>query len=225
MGASRRWRVAVFGALVALPLAACNVPPAGRAGPPSIAVASPAASPGGSGGSGSGDAAARQYCTDQGGMLVDRHAVWNTNADPQAWLELAGEMTFCEFESGTGDETTRISVDLVTLSSTEPTLAAIAYLSKVPPTLPEVPSANPAEVNCREGLGGTSSFGNGAAGGGWVNESEPVFNVMNLCVFPDMSAIDAFGILYYSQGTVRGADLATKMRYQPGNRLPAIFGN
>jgi hypothetical protein len=24
---------------------------------------------------------------------------------------------------------------------------------------------------------------------------------------------------------VRGADLATKMRYQPGDKLPAIFGN
>ena len=48
---------------------------------------------------------------------------------------------------------------------------------------------------------------------------------MDMCAFEDMSAIDAFGILYYADGTVRGADLATKMRYKPGNPLPAIFGN
>src|SRR5262245_47552623 len=66
-------------------------------------------------GSGSADSAARQYCADKGGQLVDRTAFWNTNADRSAWLQLAGRQTFCEFESGTGDQTTRISVDLTTL--------------------------------------------------------------------------------------------------------------
>ncbi|HEY6570351.1 MAG TPA: hypothetical protein VIZ22_08685 [Candidatus Limnocylindrales bacterium] len=176
---------------------------------------------------GSDQAAAEQYCTDQGGMLVDRVATWNTNADQSQWLQLAGRQRFCEFEMGAGDETTRISVDLVTLYSEEPTLAGVAYLSKVKPTLPPQPSANPATYNCQEGLGGSASFGNGAAGGGWVDTSQPVFVVMDMCAFEDMSAIDAFGILYYADGTVRGADLATKMRYKPGpgNRLPAIFGN
>jgi hypothetical protein len=167
--------------------------------------------------------AAEQYCKDQGGLLTPRVATWNTNADPSQWVELAGKMTFCEFESGEGDSTTRISVDLVTLYSETPTLAAIAYLSKVPPTLPPQPSANPADYNCSVGLGGTSTMGNGAAGGGWVDASQPVFVVMNECVFEDMSAIDAFGIFYYANGTVRGADLATKMRYQPGKDLPPIY--
>jgi hypothetical protein len=167
--------------------------------------------------------AAEQYCKDQGGELVPRVATWNTNADPSAWLQLAGRMTFCEFESGEGDAATRISVDLVTLYSETPTLAAIAYLSKVPPTLPPEASANPADYNCSVGLGGTSTMGNGAAGGGWVDASQPVFVVMSECVFEDMSAIDAFGILYYADGTVRGADLATKMRYQPGKDLPPIY--
>ncbi len=73
--------------------------------------------------------------------------------------------------------------------------------------------------------GCTATFGDGAAGGGWVDAGQPVFVVMDLCVFEDMSAIDAFGLLYHQQGTIRGADLATKMRYRPGNELPAIFGN
>ena len=219
MGGYRAWCMAIVTVVL---VAACNAPPAGRDGPPATTPAGASGSPSSDGGF--DQAAAEQYCTDQGGMLVERQATWNTNADPQAWLELAGQMTLCEFESGTGDGATRISVDLVTLSSTGPTLASVAYLSKVPATLPEVPSANPAEYNCREGLGGSSSFGNGAAGGGWVDASQPVFKVMNLCVFPDLSAIDAFGILYYADGSVRGADLATKFRYQPGDQLPAIFG-
>jgi hypothetical protein len=170
------------------------------------------------------ESAAEQYCTDQGGLLVPRRAAWNTNSDESQWLYLAGEMTFCEFES-TDDEgnTTRISVDLVTLYSEEPTLAAIAYLSKVPPVMPEQPSANPATYDCTNGLDGTSQYGNTAAGGGWVAPSEPVFVVMSECVFADMSAIDEWGLTYYADGTVRGADLATKMRYQPGDKLPAIY--
>jgi hypothetical protein len=172
----------------------------------------------------SAGSAARDYCTAQGGTLVDRVATSNTNGDPSAQLQLGGRMTFCEFEEGSGDSTTRISVDLTTLSSTSPTLAAIAYLSKLPPVLPPQPSANPADWNCSHGLGGTTSWGNANVSGGWVDASQPVFTVMDECVFPDFSAIDAFGILYYATGAVRGADLATKMRYHPDERgLPAIF--
>ena len=158
-------------------------------------------------------------------MLVDRVATWNTNGDPSTWLPMAGHIRLCEFEMGAGDETTRISIDLVSLYSDQPTLASVAYLSKVAPVVPPKPGPNPAEYNCREGLGGTATFGDGAAGGGWVDASQPVFVVMDLCVFEDMSAIDAFGLLYHADGTIRGADLATKMRYQPGDKLPAIFGN
>jgi len=184
----------------------------------------PSASVGPSAGSSTSDTAARDYCTQQGGQLVERHAVSNTNGDPSTWLRLAGEATFCEFESGTGNETTRIAVDLVTLSSEQPTLAGLAYLSKVRPTLPDTPSTNPAAYNCAAGLGGTEAFGTAAASsGGWVNEDEPVFSVMDMCVFADGSAIDEWGITYYAQGTVRGADLATKMRYQPAGELPAVF--
>jgi hypothetical protein len=168
-------------------------------------------------------ASAEQYCTEQDGMLVERVPTWNTNADPSARPAMGAPMTFCEFEMGEGDQTTRISVDLVTLYSEGPTLAGVAYLSRIPVTLPPEPSANPAEYNCRVGLDGTSDFGNTAAGGGWVNQSVPTFVVMDECVFADMSAIDEFGIFYYANGTIRGADLATKMRYQPGNKLPALF--
>src|SRR5262245_657452 len=198
---------------------------------PLLAVAgcSTAASPAGggtrstSGPAAPDDAAARRYCTDKGGMLVDRTAIWNTNADPAAQLPLAGKMTFCEFEKGKGDGATRISVDLTTLYSEQPTLASVAYLSKVGPVVPPKPGENPGAYDCNTGLGGAGTFGTTASGGGWVDASQPVFKVMNLCFFADGSAIDEFGIMYYAAGTVRGADLAPLFRYQPGDKLPAIF--
>jgi hypothetical protein len=198
--------------LLALAVAGC-APVAGSAPPPSESTA------------GSDDAAARAYCTEQGGQLVDRVATWNTNADPPAWLQLAGRMTFCEFESTQpGDSAaTRIAVDLVTLYSEEPTLAAIAYLSKVGPVVPDTPSENPGAYNCNTGLGGAGTFGNTATAGGWVDTEQPVFKVMDMCFFADGSAIDEFGIFYYATGAVRGADLAPILRYQPDGKLPAMY--
>jgi hypothetical protein len=220
--------VVVMVAMVAACSAAQSLRPSGALA--GTAAASPAPSsaaasvPSGGDTSGGFDtAAAEKYCTEQGGMLVDRVATWNTNADQSAWLELAGRMRLCEFEMGEGDSTTRISVDLVTLYSEEPTLAGLAYLSKVPPTLP-TNSGNPAAYNCAQGLGGATQWGNtSASGGGWVDTSQKTFVVMNLCMFADGSAIDEWGITYYADGTVRGADLATKMRYQPKGKLPAVF--
>ena len=197
-----------------------------RAGAMCVALLGVAATGCGSDPSGDSDALidAEQYCTDQGGELVTRHATGNTNGDPSTWLRLAGEITLCEFESTADGNTTRISVDLVTLSSEQPTLAALAYLSKVPPVMPDEPSANPAAYNCDVGLGGARDFGNSpASSGGWVDENQETFTVMDLCVFADMSAIDEWGITYYSQGAVRGADLATKLRYQPDGGLPSVF--
>ena len=170
--------------------------------------------------------AAEAYCTQQGGQLVDRVAMSNTNGDPSARLELAGRVRLCEFESTVDgdDSATRISVDLTTLSSEEPTLAAIAYLSKVPTPDPPTVGQNPAEYTCRVSLQGTASFGNTNLSGGWVDASQPVFEVMDLCVFADGSTIDEFGIWYYANDIVRGADLAPLLRYQPGAEgLPPIY--
>lgn len=168
------------------------------------------------------DAAARKYCADHGGEAQTARSFWNTNADRESWLALAPTVELCRFESGPSDadDTTRIYVDLQTLASTEPTLAGVAYLSKVPPTLPDQPSANPATVNC-DALGGSADFGPGVSGGGWVTDDRPD-EVVDLCVFADRSFVDEFGLLYYATGTVRGADLASVMAYQP-RRLPAIF--
>ena len=121
---SRRARILV-GAVIGLVVTACG----------GAAVASGQATPGAN----DDAAAAAAYCTEQGGEVVERRATWNTNGDEARWVPLANTIALCEFEMGDGDETTRISVDLETLYATEPTLAALAYLSKVtPPQTPQV---------------------------------------------------------------------------------------
>lgn len=197
--------------LIALLVAACGA----AATSPSAPAAGGSAPP--------DEAAARSYCTDKGGQVVKRTATWNTNGDPSTWLTLAGRQAFCEFETGTGDETTRISVDLTTLSSPDPTLAAIAYLSDVRITQPPTVGANPAEWSCAQDFLGAAAFGNGVAGGGWVDADQPIFVVMIPCTFADGSSIDAFGLWYHANGAIRGADLAPLFAYQPGDRLPAVY--
>jgi len=199
-------------------LAACQTPAATQSASGAPGASNGVATPIASGSS----ADAQAYCTGHGGQLVNRVATWNTNGDPSTWLQLAGRWTLCEFET-TGASPTRISVDLTTLSSTEPTLASLAYLSKVPSTQPSQPSQNPAGWYCAKDLDATSSFGNTASVGGWVDQSQPVFAVMSLCVFADGSAIDEFGLWYHANGVVRGADLAPLFAYQPGDKLPAVF--
>jgi hypothetical protein len=154
---------------------------------------------------------ARQHCTESGGEALDAAPYYGTNADREQWLELGGGVELCRFENS--DDGTRIYVDFVTLSSEEPTLAGLAYLAQVPVSLPERPSSNPATFNCTA-LGGTSQWGDGLSGGGWVTSDRPD-EVFNLCVFADLSFIDEFGIFYYADGTVRGMDLSTVMRYEP----------
>jgi hypothetical protein len=166
---------------------------------------------------------AEGYCTAKGGKLVPRVATWNTNGDPSTWLRLAGHRTFCEFESGSGDQTTRISVDLTTLSSPEPTLASIAYLSAIRTTSPPVVGQNPAIWSCANDFDGSAAFGDTAGGGGWVDVTQPVFVIMDECVFADGSAIDAFGLWYHANEIIRGTDLEPLFAYQPGDRLPAVY--
>ena len=165
-------------------------------------------------------AAARQYCTDKKGVVQTRYAVWGTNNDPSTWVHLPGVAEMCMFQTLNDEAKSKIVVDLMSLYSDGPTLASMAYLSKVPP--PPFTGANPATVNCAA-LDGSSQFGNTLGGGGWVEQGATSSDdVVNLCVFPDGSFIDDWGITYYAGGVVRGIDLKAVFRYQP-TTLPAMF--
>jgi putative hemolysin len=180
--------------------------PAGTTGPSSAGTESEAAA----------------YCEQQGGEVQTRLAYFGTNGDQADWLALGEGTSLCRFQAD-DEAKSRIYVDLQTVSSAEPTLAALAYLSKVPmPT--SSGGGNPATGYCSKELDGSSTFGAvGAAGGGWVAKDDPDDVVVGLCVFPDLSFIDEWGLAYHSNGDIRGKDLTTAMKYRPGADLPPVF--
>jgi putative hemolysin len=154
--------------------------------------------------------AADQYCVQSGGVVVPRVPVYGTNGPVSTWLRLSGFRDFCKFTSPT--DGSRIHIEVSTLYTTLPTLAALAYYNK-PPMNPPGPG-NPASYYCTQ-LGGSDLFGGvNAAGGGWVGNDSPD-QVLEACIFPDMSSIDSWGLTYNTAGIIRGIDLTTVMRYHP----------
>ncbi len=187
---TRRSYIALLMLFIAA-LAGCTV--AGGAEPPAEAT-------------GAEDSAAADYCTESGGVVETRYPFYGTNnADP---LQLSGSLAVCTF---TADDDSRITVGLDTLYTDQPTLAALAYRAQTPLEAGP-PSANPSSIYCTQ-LGGTDAFGGiNAAGGGWGLDGAA--DVFSLCVFPDLSVIDSWGITYHSDGSIRGTDLNDLFRFQ-----------
>jgi putative hemolysin len=148
------------------------------------------------------------YCTQNGGEVETRFPYYGTNnANP---LRLAGSMEVCVFTDSRDGSQIMVATD--TLYTDQPTLAATSYLSG-PPLEPGQPSVNPSSLYCTQ-LGGSDLFGGvNAAGGGWGKAG--AVDVISMCVFPDLSSIDSWGLTYHSDGTIRGADLTDLLRYQP----------
>lgn len=152
---------------------------------------------------------AGDYCVKKGGEVDVREPYFNTNAGEQDWLRLSGDRQFCRFTSK--KDGSRIYVELSTLYTEQPTLAALAYYAEV-----QMGSCNgnPASCYCSQ-LGGSDLFGGiNASGGGWVDKSDPIFTVLEACIFPDMSIIDSWGLAYHSAGIIRGKDLSKVLRYK-----------
>lgn len=162
----------------------------------------------------SGEAAA--YCTAKGGTLQTRQPTYGTNNDAAQWVPLGYPITLCKFKATDG---TRIYLDLATLYSPRPTLAALAYLSKT--KIPANATGNPADALCTA-LGGAGNYGAGANGGGLVLADDPDDPVVAVCTFADQSFIDQWGIAYYAGGTVRGADLSALFRFDVAT-APKVF--
>ena len=152
---------------------------------------------------------ASQYCVQNGGVVVERVPYYGTNGPKSSWLRLAGQKQFCKFTSPT--DGSRIHILLETLTTTQASLAALAYIEK-PAENPPGPG-NPASYYCSQ-LGGSDLFGGvNAAGGGWVGNDSPD-EVLEACIFPDMSSIDSWGLTYNTNNIIRGIDLTTVMRYK-----------
>ncbi len=158
------------------------------------------------------------HCRQQGGVVRERVPMLGTN-DPASHIQLSGSRQFCEFTGGAGADpaTSWIAIDLDSLMAVTPTLAALAYLTTPPMPATTTPGANPASVYCAH-LGGAE-----LTGGGWVAEgADAEIEVLQACVFPDGSIIDSWGIAYHAGGTIRGANLAPILHYQPASS-PMVF--
>ncbi len=165
--------------------------------------------------------AARSVCEEKGGTVEVREAIFGTNGDPPTWVDLGRSVEMCRFVDEGGNS---IFVDTLTLASPGPTLASVAYLSAIPMGRYDPSRGNPSDAYCVD-LAASSAFGPGASGGGWVDTASPgdPNAVADMCVFPDGSMVDAWGLAYHGSGTIRGADLATMFVYQPTDGLPPIF--
>lgn len=153
---------------------------------------------------------AAAYCSQNGGVVQTRYPAFGTNnTNP---LRLAGSAQFCQFTSAS--DGSRILIRLETLYTQQPSLAAFAYLFR-PPYDGHSGGGNPSSFYCQQ-IGGTQrfSFVVSAAGGGWVLEGNPQ-DVVSFCLFSDLSMIDTWGLLYHTNGIVRGKDLTNVLRYRP----------
>lgn len=210
---------AVSGSSAAAPSSAASALSSSPATAASGVPVSPSST--GSATSGGGDGAGAAYCQGKGGEVQTRDATFGTNGPQTAWLPLAGTTQLCRFQAD-DEARSRIYVDFATLTSARPTLAGLAYLSR-PPVPTSSGGANPATGYCTK-LGGSSTFGEiSASGGGWVDKDDPDDVVVSLCVFPDGSFIDEWGLAYHSGDIVRGQDLTQVMTYQPPDPLPGVF--
>jgi len=153
-------------------------------------------------------AAAAAYCVTQGGEVENRAPYFNTNDDPKNWFRLSGYRKFCQFTLKT--DGSRIHVLLTTLFTQQPSLAALAYYAKVP--FDGNCNGNPGSCYCSQ-LGGTDLFGGiNLNGGGWVLKGA-IDEVLEACIFPDMSSIDSWGLAYHQANIIRGKNLAKVLRY------------
>ena len=151
------------------------------------------------------------HCTRTGGAIVVRTPEYNTNGGTP--LVLSGPKQWCEYTSKKDGST--ISLLLPTLNTRLPTLAASAYYAETPYNGTNC-KGSPGSCYCSQ-LGGTDLFGGiNAAGGGWVNNDDAI-QVLDACIFPDLSSIDSYGLFYHSAGIIRGKDLSKVLRFKNTN--------
>lgn len=158
---------------------------------------------------------AAAYCTAKGGVVQARLPAYDTNSGNP--LILAGQRQFCQFTSK--KDGSQIYVLVSTLATRKPSLAALAYYAKVKMN---TCNGNPASCYCSQ-LGGSDLFGGATgAGGGWVLNTN-YNDVLEACIFPDMSSIDSWGLAYHSAGIIRGKNLKRVLRYKdpyaPGRQV------
>ncbi len=151
---------------------------------------------------GSQNSQAGAYCSKNGGSVETRYPFYDTNSPNP--LPLEGSLSVCTFRA---NDQSRISIDLDTLYTDQPTLASLAYLTTPPTEVASLPRDYCAK------LGGSDRFGRANdVGGGWGIRGGG--DVIALCVFPDLSAINLQALTDHTAGFIRGTDLKPLLRYK-----------
>jgi hypothetical protein len=159
-----------------------------------------------------------RHCTDTGGTVQTRVPTYGTNGGTP--LTLAGPRQWCQYVSK--KDGSQINLLLTTLETKQPTLAVLAYYAETPYNGTNC-VGSPGSCYCSQ-LGGTDLFGGvNAAGGGWVNAANAT-DVLDACIFPDLSSIDTYGLFYHSAGIIRGRNLDGVLRYKPNGSKAASGG-
>lgn len=150
----------------------------------------------------SSESQAAAYCLKNAGIAETRYPLYDTNS--QKPLQLEGSLQVCTFKA---NDQTRISIDVNSLYTDKPTLAALAYLSRT-----SAAGLSPRDY-CSK-LGGSDRFGltNGVEGGWGTTKSGG--DVIALCVFPDQSMIDSQALTDHANWITKGADLEPLLRYK-----------
>jgi putative hemolysin len=153
-------------------------------------------------------AGAADYCTQKGGTVQTRIPYYGTNGGNA--LQLAGSAQFCQWVSA--KDGSQVNVLLSTLTAKLPSLAALAYYAEVAYSGANC-KGSPGSCYCSQ-IGGTDLFGGvNAAGGGWVLNTDST-DVLDACIFPDLSIIDSYALFYHSAGIVRGKDLGKVLKFK-----------
>lgn len=150
-------------------------------------------------------------CQATGGEEAVYHYYHNTNDAPRRWVQHGGSRNVCVYTRPS--DGSRIAVFSSTLQSPHVTQAALAYYRRLPFDASQWNgSTNPSYLYCPQLGGSISSVLEGlGTGSGWARK--PGDDPWSMCVFPDGSAIDSWGLMYHIDGTVRGIDLGRVLAF------------
>ena len=163
--------------------------------------------------------ARKRLCTRQGGV-VEEYSIWNGYApagtDSTVGIQIGKPLEVCSFPNADGTCIDVVALD--TLASTQPTLAVLAFRSRITPNDPAADntpdsSANvdPASLYCAQLFGTSAGIANAASAtqlllplpneslGWWaqLNATGHWFGVSDICVFADGSAMGTLTLTYH----------------------------
>ena len=178
----------------------------------------------------------KKICTKQGGKVQD-YVLYNGKA-PNG-IPMASPMQVCSIPNkaaaaaGSVDDANLIALD--TLTSTKPTLAALAFQARIPPRMPAARNgSNPSNLYCNQ-LGGTTAMDNlvvtyllpipNAKLGWWNKKSDGSWRGgFDFCTFPDGSAMSPLTLFLHANNNSSALN-GIKFSYKTSESKAPVLGD